>query len=58
MRTDFQTTTSGEALDAALPRLRAAGGPLPVLEGGRLVGLVTPENVGEFLAIQASLRKA
>jgi Zn-dependent protease len=58
MRTDFATATSGEALDAALPRLRAGRGPLPVLEGERLVGMVTPENVGEFLAIQASVRKA
>ena len=32
--------------------------PLAVLDGQRLVGLVTSENVGEFLAIQASLQKA
>jgi Zn-dependent protease/predicted transcriptional regulator len=58
MRTDFETATSEEALDAALPRLRTGPGPMPVLEGDRLVGLVTSENVGEFLAIQASLAKA
>ncbi len=58
MRTDFETATSEEALDAALPRLRTGPGPMPVLEGERLVGLVTSENVGEFLAIQASLSKA
>jgi Zn-dependent protease/CBS domain-containing protein len=54
MRTEFATATSAEPLEAALPRLRSAAGPLPVLEGGRLVGLVTAENVGEFLAIEAS----
>jgi Zn-dependent protease/CBS domain-containing protein len=58
MRTDFETASSEEALDAALPRLRSGAGPMPVLEGQRLVGLVTSENVGEFLAIQASLQKA
>ena len=58
MRTDFETATSEEALDAALPRLRTGPGPMPVLDGERLVGLVTSENVGEFLAIQASLSKA
>ena len=58
MRTDFETATSEESLDAALPRLRTGPGPKPVLEGERLVGLVTSENVGEFLAIQASLQKA
>jgi Zn-dependent protease/CBS domain-containing protein len=58
MRRDFQTATSTEGLDAALSRLQAAGGrPLPVVDGDRLVGLVTHENVGEFLAIQASVRK-
>ena len=58
MRTDFETATSEEALDAALPRLRTGPGLMPVLEGERLVGLVTSENVGEYLAIQASLSKA
>jgi hypothetical protein len=29
---------------------------LPVLHGGRLVGLLTMENVGEFIAIQAAMK--
>jgi len=31
---------------------------IPVVERGALVGLVTMENVGEFLRIQAAARKA
>ena len=30
---------------------------LPVLADGRLAGLVTMDNVGEFMSIQAALEK-
>ena len=30
---------------------------IPVLADGRLAGLVTMDNVGEFLSIQAALKK-
>lgn len=57
MTLDFQTAEAGEMLEALFARLedepcRTA----PVFRGGVLVGLVTTENVGEFLMIQAATR--
>jgi stage IV sporulation protein FB len=48
-------------LAEALAGLDAGGCPaLPVLEpiSGRLVGLLTTENVGELLMVRAALRRA
>ena len=57
MQRDFETVHPAEMLETVLARLdRASGRPLPVVEGGRLLGLVTVENVGEFFAIRAALR--
>jgi Zn-dependent protease len=57
MRTDFETTAPGEMLDDALSRLREKGCPvLPVLERGRLVGLLTAENVGELVMIREAVQ--
>ena len=43
-------------LDAVLARLAGSGLPLmPVVEEGRLLGLVTPENTVEFMAIRRAL---
>lgn len=59
MDTRFATTTLDEPLEHALGRLRAGEAPLlPVLADGRLVGLLTPENVSEFVLIRAALRQA
>jgi Zn-dependent protease/CBS domain-containing protein len=56
MRTDFQTADSYEMLEKAFIRLQACQcHTMPILHGGQLVGLLTMENVGEFLAIQAAL---
>lgn len=57
MRTNFDTTTPAEPLDRALSRLRANECPvMPVLDGDRLVGLLTPENVGELVMIRQAVR--
>lgn len=58
MRADFQTSAPGEALDTALSRLREGACPvMPVLDGdGRLVGLLTVENVGELVMIREAVR--
>ncbi len=47
--TTSDTMTVRETLEAALRRLEAVEGHvLPVLDDGRLVGLLTAENMGEF----------
>ena len=57
MRTDFKATTPREALHRALARLNETGCPvMPVLEGDRLVGLLTAENVGELVMIRRAVR--
>lgn len=48
----------GEMLDAAFMRMQEEEcRMLPVVRNGRLVGVVTPENVGELVMITASLRQ-
>jgi CBS domain-containing protein len=57
MARDFETADSYDMLETVLPRLQASERPLmPILHGGVLVGLLTLENVGEFLSIQAAMR--
>jgi Zn-dependent protease len=59
MRRDFQTADSHEMLEDSFRKLQGcACQTLPVLHGGKLVGLVTADNVGEFLMIQAARRAA
>jgi CBS domain-containing protein len=61
MRREFQTVDSSEMLETAFARLQTCDcHSLPVVHGGQLVGLVTMDNLGEFVAIQTALvqRKA
>jgi CBS domain-containing protein len=59
MRRECPMTTPVEMLETALARLRGQDcHTMPVTERGLLVGLVTMDNVGEFLLIQAAERKA
>lgn len=56
MRRDFQAVDPTEMLETAFARLEACDcHTLPVTRNGQLVGLVTMENVGEFIMIQAAL---
>ena len=57
MRRDLPEVDSHEMIEQALTRLEEAGAKiLPVVHGGRLVGLITAENITEFLMIRSALR--
>jgi Zn-dependent protease len=57
MNRQFQTADFSEMLEPALARLQNQKClTLPVLRNGNLVGVLTMENIGEFLMIQAALR--
>ncbi len=56
MRREFQVVDPAEMLEGVFARLQECEcRTLPVVRQGRLVGIVTMDNVGEFLAIQAAL---
>lgn len=55
VRLDFEQVHPGDMLEAAFARLQACGCHIfPVVQEDRLVGLLTNENVGEFLMIQSA----
>ena len=59
MRGEFQVVDAAEMLDTALARLQSCNcHTLPVTSRGTLVGLLTMENVGEFLLIQSALGRS
>ena len=56
MERDFQVVQASEMLDTAFRRLTECRcNTAPVSFQGRLVGIVTMDNIGEFLAIQGAL---
>jgi Zn-dependent protease/CBS domain-containing protein len=58
MRRDFCVAEASEMLDAALQRLQAHDcHTIPVTRGGDVVGLLTMDNVGEFISVQAALSR-
>ncbi len=59
MQRDFQWADADEMLEPALARMQNAGfSTIPVTLRGSLVGLLTSENIREFLMIQSAMRKA
>ena len=59
MHSEFETASPGEMLEPALARLRTCKcHALPVIDGGRLAGILMMENVGEFLMLQAAVSQA
>ena len=57
MQRDFQMADSSEMLDTIFPRLQNCQcHTLPVTRNGRLIGLMTMDNVGEFILIQSALK--
>jgi len=56
MERDFQLVEASEMLETALQRLQTcACHTLPVVHRGQLAGLLTMDNVGEFMMIQSAL---
>jgi len=56
MKREFQVVDPAEMLEGVFARLQECEcRTLPVVRQGRLEGIVTMDNVGEFLAIQAAL---
>ncbi len=59
MNREFRTVDSHDMLEGALATLHDCKcGSLPVVHDGRLVGMLTTDNVGEFIMIQSALRQA
>jgi Zn-dependent protease/CBS domain-containing protein len=59
IRRNVPTVDSHEMVEMALMRLQESGAKtLPVMHGGRFVGLVTSENITEFLMIRSALKTA
>ena len=55
MRRDVPSADASEMIEVALQRLQGRQYPaVPVLRRGQLVGLITMENLGEFVSIQAA----
>ncbi len=58
MQREFQTAEPNEMLERVLSRLAASPARvIPVLDNGNLVGLVTAENLGEYLMVQNALQR-
>lgn len=58
MRREFQTADPSEMAETVFARLQACNcHSLPVVQNRQLVGIVTAENVGEFLMIRSALRQ-
>jgi Zn-dependent protease len=58
MRRECATADAGEMLEAVLARLQGRSClTVPVTDRGAMIGLVTMDNIGEFLMIQAAEKK-
>jgi len=59
IRRDLPAVDSFEMLELALIRLQESGSKiLPVTHGGQLVGIITAENITEYLMIRSALKVA
>jgi Zn-dependent protease/predicted transcriptional regulator len=55
MQRDLPLVAPDDSLDDVFQRLQTTGlSALPVVEGSRLAGLITQENIGEFVMVQAA----
>ncbi len=59
MHTNLPPLDSYEMVEMALMRIQESGTPvLPVTHAGQLVGIITPENITEYLMIRSALKAA
>jgi CBS domain-containing protein len=59
MRPNLPEVDSSDMIDTALVRLQESNSKtLPVVHGGQLVGLITAENITEYLMIRSALKVA
>ncbi|NUM78507.1 CBS domain-containing protein, partial [candidate division KSB1 bacterium] len=59
MQRQFETADPNEMLETVFARLNASRcHSLPLVRNGQLAGILTMDNIGEFLLVQAALRKA
>ena len=57
MTRDFPHASPNEPSDEALSRLKSSGShSLPVIRDGQLLGVLTMDNVGEYLMVDSALR--
>lgn len=57
MNKSFETIDSSQMLESVSQQIQAGGQrTLPVVHAGSLVGLITMENIGEFMMIQSALK--
>jgi CBS domain-containing protein len=59
MQRDFRAAAPDEPVEEVLTRLETCGcHAMPVVRGRQLLGVLTTENVGEFIMVQTALRGA
>lgn len=57
MRKEFKTIDSSQMLESVAQLIQESGQRiLPVVHAGSLVGLITMENIGEFMMIQSAIK--
>jgi Zn-dependent protease/predicted transcriptional regulator len=58
MRTGIPVIEARETVDTALMRLQESGMPvIPVVQNGQMAGLITLENISEYLMINRAMKK-
>ena len=59
MRTGIPVVEARETVDAALMRIQESGLPaVPVVQNGQMIGLISLENISEYLMINRAMNKA
>jgi Zn-dependent protease/predicted transcriptional regulator len=59
MHSNLGTADESEMLESIFHRMQQCGcSALPVVRGGSLVGMITLENIGEFMMVQTAMQKS